>query len=132
VDGIIHVGWSGKRHAFPLGDGFCVTDYFAEGLSFGSYPWLTHLGKPDHGHLERASVLVTLTRHRDWDAVLPWSPLWKNGDVEARAEVIKAFERVARPSADLAADLRRLARAEDSTLSQFRTEWMRLLDRFEA
>lgn len=110
--------WRGHRHAFPLGDGYCVTDYYAQGQSFRGYPWFAHLGKPDGGSLVRASVLVTLTRFRDWDAVRPWTRLWRDGDDEGRASVISSFYNAAKPSADLAAELLRLREQEARTLRE--------------
>lgn len=108
--------WRGKREGFPLGDGFCVTDYYAQGQSFGLDPWLAHLAKPDDGRLYRASVLVTLTRFRDWDAVLPWAPLWQTP--QQRSSIIDAFQAVARPTPDLRADLQRLVEAEARTFRE--------------
>lgn len=119
--------WTGKRVGFPLGDGFCVTDYYAQGQSFRSACWLAHLAKPDKGALQRASVLVTLTRFRDWDAVLPWAPLWPEGDADRRDKVIEAFHRVARPSDDLHAELERLRIAEERTLREMPQEIRDLL-----
>jgi hypothetical protein len=116
VGGVEHRGWRGHREAFPLGDGFAVTDFYAQGQSFGREPWYAHLARPDTGGLKRASVLVTLTRFRDWDAVLPWAPLWPDGDQAARAAVIKSFCSAARPSEDLQADLQRMHDAEAATL----------------
>ena len=101
VGGVLHKSWSGARNGFPIGDGFAVTDYFAEGLSFGAAPWYAYLAKPDRGRLQRASVLVTLTRFRDWDAVWVWAPLWRPGDEEERKRVVNSFAAAAKPSADL-------------------------------
>lgn len=98
-----------SRHGFQLGDGFCVTDYYAQGLSFKDETWFAHLCKPDHGPLQRASVLVTLTRFADWDRVLAWTPLWPPSASPAEiSAVIRAFRRAATPSADLLAEMRRL------------------------
>ena len=95
ANGVRDSSWSGKREAFPLADGFCVTDYYAQGQSFRDDTWLAHLGIPDGGRFVRATVLVTLTRFRDWDAVLPWGPLWSEGNLEERERVIDAFHRAA-------------------------------------
>lgn len=109
--------WTGTRVAFPLGDGFCVTDYYAQGQSFGDSLWFAHLSKPDRGALVRASVLVTLTRFRDWEAARPWTRLWPPGNAAMREKVITAFHNVARPSDDLRSDMHRLSLAERRTIS---------------
>ena len=97
------------RHGFQLGDGFAVTDYYAEGLSFGNDTWFAHLCRPHTGKLQRASVLVTLTRFADWDRVLAWTPLWPaNATRQERERVIKAFHKAAKPPADLTAEMARL------------------------
>lgn len=116
VDGIWEASWDGHRTAFPLGDGYCVTDYYAQGQSFREHPWFAHLGMPDGGNLLRPSVLVTLTRFRDWDAVRPWARLWRDDDAAGRDKVIDAFYKQARPSPDLEKELERLEAAEARTI----------------
>ena len=128
VDGVEHKRWLGSRTAFPLGDGFCVTDFYVQGQSFLWHLWLAHLARPDDGRLQRASVLVTLTRFRDWDAVLPWAPLWRDGDDAGRAKVIAAFHRAARPSDDLEADLDRLRQLGEATMAAVPQRIRDLLD----
>jgi hypothetical protein len=114
--------WSGFRMTVPLGHGFAVTDYAVQGQSFGDATWFAHLGVPDSGPMARASVLVILTRFRDWAAVRPWAPLWPPGDMERRRKVIDAFHRAAKPKPDLVCELRRLAAAEVPTLVRLRHE----------
>jgi hypothetical protein len=99
--------WTGYTHRMRLCDGFAVTDYSAQGQSFGDAVWFAHLGVPPDGQLSRASVLVTLTRFRDWGAVMPWAPLWPEGDEQRREYVIRRFCRAARPSRQLRRELRR-------------------------
>lgn len=118
LEGIWVTSWTGHRSAFPLGDGYCVTDYYAQGQSFRGHPWFAHLGMPDGGNLLRPSVLVTLTRFRDWDAVRPWARLWREGDVDGRRKVIDAFYKVARASPDLEKELERLDEAEARTIAE--------------
>lgn len=97
------------RWGFKLGDGFCVTDYYAQGLSFRKDTWFAHLCKPHRGTLERASVLVTLSRYAGWDSVLAWAPLWPSTATEEEINVvINAFHHASKPSDDLLADMRRI------------------------
>ena len=108
------------RYGFQLGDGFCVTDYYAQGLSFRDEVWFAHLCRPDTGALRRASVLVTLTRFADWDRVLAWTPLWPATASEKDIErVIDAFHRAAAPSPDLLAEMDRVREAAMRTRADF-------------
>ena len=118
------------RHGFRLGDGYCVTDYYAQGLSFRNDPWLAHLRVPDdNGPLQRASVLVTLTRFADWDRVLAWTPLWPpTATQDDIRKVVDAFHRASRPSADLLAEVQRLTELADHTRATYPPHLQRLVD----
>lgn len=117
------------RYGFQLGDGFCVTDYYAQGLSFKDDTWLAHLCKPDSGPLLRASVLVILTRYADWDRVLPWTPLWPPGaTADAIDRVVDAFHRAAKPSPDLLAEMDRLRRRAAHTRATYPPRLRALVD----
>ena len=102
-----------KRTGIPLGDGYAVTDYFVQGMTFGLKPWMIHLTPtPDHclgddeGNLQRASVLVTLSRHPLWSKVRPLAPLWTS--LAEREAVINLFVQAASMGPDLVAFLARL------------------------
>lgn len=131
--GIQYRTWSGTRVAFPLAGGYCVTDYYAQGQTFGDAEWYAHLANPDRGSLRRASVLVTLTRHKNLDKLRAWAPLWTddattddNGRTE-RDKVVDAFLSAATPEADLRADMARLMRLAASTQQQLGPRISRLL-----
>ena len=106
----------GSRYMMPLGDGFAVTDYYAQGMSFGDALWMAHLGVPDAGPMQRASVLVTLTRFRDWDRVLPWARLWPPGDLARRRVVIDAFVALAKGDPELRHEMARVRDLQRTTL----------------
>jgi hypothetical protein len=129
IGGVVIASYSCKRHGFQLGDGYCVTDYYAQGLSFRGDAWLAHLCVPERGALQRASVLVTLTRFADWDRVLAWTPLWQptatSDDIRA---VVDAFHRASRPSPDLLAEVRRLNDLAQRTRATYPAHLQRLVD----
>ncbi len=102
-----------KRSGIPLGDGYAVTDYFVQGMTFGMKPWMVHLTPtPDHclgdddGNLQRPGILVTLSRHPLWSRVRPIAPLWTHA--AERESVINTFANAATMGADLVAFLARL------------------------
>lgn len=106
------------RTTFPLGDAYCVTDYYAQGMSFRDACWLAHLTPPpDRGAMKRASLLVTHTRFRNWEALQLWAPLW--GSETERKQVIDRFHRCIQPKADLTAELSRLERLAIATLAAY-------------
>jgi hypothetical protein len=41
-----------SRCGFPLAEGYAVSDYFMQGLSFGDDPWLLHLVPPPQVNAE--------------------------------------------------------------------------------
>ena len=102
-----------KRRGIPLGDGYAVTDYFVQGMTFGNNPWLLHLVPPtdgrkndDEGTLTRASILVAMSRYPLWSKVRLLAPLWTNP--QEKAAVLDMFVKAATMGPDLIAFLERL------------------------
>ena len=97
------------RYGFQLGSGFCVTDYYAQGLSFRDDVWFAHLCRPERGRLQRTSVLVTLSRCAGWDRMKAWTPLWPADATDDEIDaVVDAFHAAAAPSRDLVVEMERL------------------------
>ena len=96
------------REGIPLGNGYAVTDYFVQGMSFKSDPWALHLNPPPTGKLTRASVVVPLTRYGSWDHVKLLQPLWPRGDAKARDRVIRRFHALLQSNDDFVAEMARL------------------------
>ena len=65
-----------KRKGFPLSPAYCVTDYWAQGVSFKDDCWICHLAPPPDGFFQRASLFVALTRYGKWSHVKTLTPLW--------------------------------------------------------
>ncbi len=104
-----------RRVGLPLGEGYAVTDYYCQGLSFREKYWLAHLTPPsDGGGIKRASLFVIKSRFRAWSAVIPVAPLWDphaSNAASERERVIDAYWQAARMSGvevHLAAELQRL------------------------
>ena len=102
-----------RRRGIPLGDGYAVTDYFVQGMTFGNNPWLLHLAPPpdsgrdkDDGRLTRASILVAMSRYPLWSRVRLLAPLWTS--TADKAAVLDTFVKAATLGPDLIAFLDRL------------------------
>jgi hypothetical protein len=96
-----------KRRGFPVLNGYAVTDYYAQGLTFKDSLWLVHLTPPPSGSFARASIVVILSRYRSLDEVHLLEPLW--GSATARQAVIAKFHKTLQMSGDLESELARLA-----------------------
>ncbi len=109
------------RWGIPLGDGYAVTDYAAQGASFGLAKWLIHLNPPNGrgGTMARASVFVMLTRYGGWDTLALLCRLWRTGDEVARKRVINILVEKARRDNHLAAELERLQDHARTTRASF-------------
>ncbi len=111
-----------RRVGLPLGEGYAVTDYYCQGLSFRENYWLAHFTPPsDGGGIKRASLFVIKSRFRAWSAVIPVAPLWDPHAGNAASErdrVIDAFWQATRMSGvevHLATELQRLRAAAAAT-----------------
>lgn len=98
------------RTGLPLGDGYAVTDYYTQGMSFGSAPWAIHLTPPPTGAFQRASVFVSLSRYSSFDDVHLLHPLWPPGNDKIRKEVYAKFKAAAIMDPELVQELGRLRR----------------------
>jgi hypothetical protein len=91
--------------------------------------WFAHLCKPETGALQRASILVTLTRFADWDRVLAWAPLCPpTATATEISSVVDAFHRASKPSDDLLAEVQRLQRAAAATRAAYPARLRALID----
>lgn len=103
------------RTGLPLGNGYAVTDYFAQGMNFRNDCWLLHLTPPPTGAFDRASLLVMLTRYSSMDDVKLLTPLWPTGNAAARKRVIQSFYKASQMDVDLVHELARLKHASAQT-----------------
>ncbi len=117
-----------KRFTAPLGAGYCVTDYFAEGMSFRDQCWIAHLSPPPTGNFLRASVFVTITRWSKFNDVHLLAPLWKEGDEATRTKVIQAFHACATMSPELITELDRLERLAQQTQQEHPLLWAKAIE----
>lgn len=111
-----------KRWGIPLTDGYAVTDFTAQGASFGDDPWVIHLNPPPSGHLTRPAIFVMLTRFKGWDQVKLLAPLWKKGDQHGRRHVLETFKKLAEKDAALAAELQRLHAMANTQKARFKKQ----------
>lgn len=114
---------------YPLGDAYCVTDYFAEGMSFKDECWLAHLVKPDRGDMKRATLLVMMTRFRDWGKFMSWGRLWpEDASEQERDAVVGKYVKIATASAGFVREWRRLLGAAEHTQAAFSPRLAQLID----
>jgi hypothetical protein len=104
-----------KRTGIPLDDGYCVTDYYCQGVSFGDESWVIHVAQPPGRHgLSRTSLYVMTTRYSELSRVRVLAPLWETP--AGREAYIDALHASARPDPELAAEFRRLEGLWEATL----------------
>jgi hypothetical protein len=99
------------RTGLLLGDGYAVTDFYIQGMSFKDECWLLHLNVPPPGLNEklcRASVLVALTRFKDLQSCQLVAPLWRPGNAAERQHVIHKFMAATATDPDLIRCMQRL------------------------
>jgi hypothetical protein len=97
-----------KRRGIKLSLAYCVTDYFAQGMSFKGKPWLIHLTLPDkHPSFDRANILVPLSRPSRWSELKLITPLWPQGDSKAREKFINKVHQALKPSLDYKEEMKR-------------------------
>ncbi|PNH01498.1 hypothetical protein TSOC_012616 [Tetrabaena socialis] len=96
-----------SRRNIPLGDAYVVTDHFVQGASFKNACWVADF-KPPPGGIDRASILVMLTRFKSMDHVKVLRPLYDESQPASFKNVVDAYVHAAPLSYDLKADLQRL------------------------
>jgi hypothetical protein len=106
-----------KRRTIPLVGGYCVTDYYAQGMSFRKEVWLADLRPPDN-HFKRASVTVVLSRYESMDTFRALAPLWPEGDMAARERIIDKFCACAAMPKDLRNEMERLYDLDSATFAR--------------
>lgn len=103
-----------RRRAIPLGEGYVVTDYYTQGMSFRDACWVAHITPPPGGgaySVKRASMFVLLSRFRSWDAVKILVPLWKESDPDwqkQRSDLVSKFLQMTRMPDNFRIELKRL------------------------
>jgi hypothetical protein len=109
-----------ERTGFLLGGGYCVTDFYVQGLTFQEFQaWLAHLNFPPDGRMFLSSVFVVLSRFRSWKDVHLLVPLWPRGDKEKRKFFIDKMFALAtmrnEHGQDLVQDMKRLTKLAEET-----------------
>lgn len=116
-----------RRRGIPLGEGYVVTDFYTQGMSFKDDCWVAHLNLPYGGGSTnatlRASMFVLLSRFRSWDHVRILLPLWDRRATQAdKDKVIDRFLKICELPANFKAELDRIAAcaaATQETLNAF-------------
>lgn len=86
------------REGMPLEGATTFSSHFAQGVSFGQDKWFLHLKPPSTGVLNKANLLVPITRPSLLSDLWLLAPLYTNS-VE-RAEVIRRFKSALKPDAE--------------------------------
>jgi hypothetical protein len=107
-----------KRFAFPVDTAIAYTDYYAQGASFRGDPHFLHLGVGDHQGFKRGNLLVPISRPAVLSDVVILSPLWPNGDYNARQKVIQQFKSALKPDPDYQAEMERLHLKHKATMAK--------------
>ena len=94
-------------------------------VSFKDESWLIDLAVPGTGksHLNKANILVPLSRPSVWSRVKLLRPLWNPGDTFKKDRVIKAYMQALKPSPDFVKEMRRLRALALTT----RQDWAQFL-----
>ncbi|KXZ42507.1 hypothetical protein GPECTOR_140g683 [Gonium pectorale] len=125
-----------RRTNLPLSDGYVVTDYFAQGLSFGNEPWVVDLTPAPSNtcapSIKQAAVYVMLSRFRSLATVRLLRPLFREGPASPQQvglpsfdETVKAFHAATSLAPDLVAFLCHIelrAKASRLALADLRAE----------
>ena len=106
------------RRNIPLGEGFAVTDYYVQGMSFKEHCWCIDIAPPPTGGMDAASVYVPLTRYASWDDVHLWRELYPAGDAARRDAVVRAFVALTRRDSDFTTHMAWLREREAATAAQ--------------
>jgi hypothetical protein len=101
IDTVISI----SRTGFPLNLGYCVSDYFSQGMSFKDLPFLMDI-RPPHGPYKAGSLRVPITRPSSMKDVHLLAPLYTN-DAE-KAEVVRKWTALLRPVHALKDEMARL------------------------
>lgn len=84
------------------------SDYFAQGMSFKGEPWILHLALPDEVEkFSRANLIVPLTRPSLWSELRLLTPLWPEGDEDAKKKFCERFKSALKPDKRYSAEMER-------------------------
>jgi hypothetical protein len=108
-----------RRRGFPLDVANAVTDCFAQGMSFRGAPYVLHMNIPPDGKLNRANLLVPVSRPSLYSQLHLLAPLWPPNDMAARSAVIRKVHAVLKPDPHLVAEMERFERLEKETREVF-------------
>ena len=106
-------GADALRRGIPLAGGYAVTDFFAQGMSFGDACWLVDLRPPSTGPFLRATILVMISRFANMTKLQLLAPLWDSPT--HRTEVIARFHEALKPDPDLVRAIQRLHHIAQAT-----------------
>lgn len=105
-----------RRRGIPLREGYVVTDFFIQGMSFKHDCWLLHINPPPTGPLLGSSVLVCVSRYPTAAELHLLAPLFH--DEASKEKVVQAFQRALTKSKDIIADTQRLRRLHDARVQR--------------
>ena len=116
--------------------GYCVSDYFAQGMTMGSknpFFIFLNLARGDH-MLQGPSIRVAISRPTTIDDFHLPSPLFKDyqsgcPDTLTRSEVRKKWIKALMPSNTLLAELNRFDQLAEQTISNHRVLYKHISDR---
>jgi hypothetical protein len=117
-----------KRNGFNISIGNCVTDFYAQGMTFGpSDPFFIflNLAKGDH-MLKGASVRVAISRPTTLDDFHLPSPLYDSFNAPSKSEVRKKWIKALKPSHALVTELNRLDALALQTLTDHSDLWKKI------
>lgn len=88
ISGVKYTKVTIQRRGIPLGEGYAVTDYYTQGMSFNEDCWVAHITPPPGGKMQRASMFVLLSRFRSWKHVRILLPLWNESTTASKKAAI--------------------------------------------
>lgn len=111
-----------RRKAIPLSEGYSVTDFYTQGMSFGDACWVAHINLPPGGGANatlRASMFVLFSRFKSWEHVKILRPLFTdNTPFKDKQKIIDRLLAITQLPDDFKAELRRLRAKDEETKSR--------------
>lgn len=110
-----------SRRGIPLAEGYVVTDFYTQGMSFKENCWVAHLNLPPGGGTTnatlRASMFVLLSRFASWEHVRILVPLWRsNATQKEKDKIIDRYHNICKLPENFKAELERLKKQSAATL----------------
>lgn len=103
-----------RRRGIPLREGYVVTDFFIQGMSFKRECWILHLNPPPSGPLLGSSILVCISRYPTAQELHLLAPLYH--DEASKEKVVKAFQKAFEKHVDIVTDAQRLHRLHNERM----------------